>query len=340
VTKTFDVAVVGATTVVGELMVELLAERDFPLNGLSLLDSAEAVGKRLEFRNRQVAVKDLAGFDFSTVQLALFAVDAGLAARFAPEAAAAGCVVIDSSTQYRLDDQVPLVIPEVNPEALAEYARRRIIASPGSAAIQLLLALKPLHDAAGLVRLNLATYQSVSGSGRSGIKELAEQTANLLNARSLEQRVYPKQIAFNALPQVDEIQANGYSADEQQLVDEIHKILGEPQLGINPTTVRIPVFFGDSQAVHLETRDKLSAEQARRLLQQAPGVKVLQSRAVDGYPTAVSEAVNSDAVYVGRIREDQSHPRGLDLWIVADNIRKGAALNGVQIAEILVKDYL
>ena len=285
-------------------------------------------------------VKELAGFDFSQVQLALFCAGEAVAAEYVPRATAAGCVVIDSSARFRDDPAVPLVIPEVNPQAIAGYTARNLVASPDATTVQLLVALKSLYDTVGIERLNIATYQAVSGSGKAGVKELAGQTANLLNARPLENRIYDRQIAFNALARVEPLEDNGYTRAEMNLVRESRKILADESLPINPTAVRVPVFYGHGMAVHLETRDKLGATQARALLQQAPGITVMDEMRDDGYPSAVTDAANDNAVLVGRIREDISHPRGLDLWIVSDNARKGGALNSVQIAEILVKDYL
>ncbi len=338
--KRFDVAVVGATGAVGEAMLEILAERDFPVGTLYPLASSRSAGKKIRFKGKDLTVGDLAGFDFSRVQIALFSAGASVSKEHAPRAAAAGCVVIDNTSQFRYDDDIPLVVPEVNPEKVAGYRSRGIIANPNCSTIQMVVALKPIHDAVGIERINVATYQAVSGTGKEAIEELAQQTALLLNGKPVEPRVYPKQIAFNALPHIDVFLDNGYTKEEMKMVWETRKILGDESIQVNPTCVRIAVFYGHSEAVHIETRGKITAEQARALLEKAPGVQVMDERAPGGYPTAVTEAAHHDAVFVGRIREDISHPRGLDLWIVADNVRKGAALNSVQIAEILVKDYL
>ncbi len=338
--KRFDVAVVGATGAVGEAMLEILAERQFPVGELYALASARSAGKRVRFGGREVVVQDLAGFDFSKVQIGLFSAGAAVSKEYAPKAAAAGCVVIDNTSQFRYEDDIPLVVPEVNPAKVADYRNRGIIANPNCSTIQMVVALKPIHDAVGIERINVATYQAVSGTGKDAIEELAQQTALLLNGKPIEPRVYPKQIAFNALPHIDVFLDNGYTKEEMKMVWETRKILGDESIQVNPTCVRIPVFYGHSEAVHIETREKIGAEEARALLEKAPGVKVLDRREPGGYPTAVPEAAHHDEVFVGRIREDISHPRGLDLWIVADNVRKGAALNSVQIAEILVKDYL
>jgi aspartate-semialdehyde dehydrogenase len=339
-TRKFDVAVVGATGAVGETMLEILAERKFPVNNVYPLASARSAGKKVAFGNRQLTVQELDSFDFSKVQIGLFSAGASVSAEYAPKAAAAGCVVIDNTSQYRYDDDIPLVVPEVNPGAIKDYTNRGIIANPNCSTIQMLVALKPLHDAAGIERINVCTYQAVSGTGKEAIEELATQTAQLLNAKEAVCEVYPKQIAFNVLPHIDVFQDNGYTKEEMKMVWETRKIMGDDSIQVNPTAVRVPVFYGHSEAVHLETREKLTADQARDLLASSPGIVVLDERVDGGYPTAVTEGANHDPVYVGRIREDISHPRGLDLWVVADNVRKGAALNSIQIAEVLVKDYL
>jgi aspartate-semialdehyde dehydrogenase len=339
-TRKFDVAVVGATGAVGEAMLEILAERNFPVNNVYPLASARSAGKKVAFGNKQLTVQELDSFDFSKVQIGLFSAGASVSAEYAPKAAAAGCVVIDNTSQYRYDDDIPLVVPEVNPGAIRDYTNRGIIANPNCSTIQMLVALKPLHDAAGIERVNVCTYQAVSGTGKEAIEELATQTAQLLNAKEAVCEVYPKQIAFNVLPHIDVFQDNGYTKEEMKMVWETRKIMGDDSIQVNPTAVRVPVFYGHSEAVHIETREKLTADQARDLLASSPGIVVLDEHADGGYPTAVTEGANHDPVYVGRIREDISHPRGLDLWVVADNVRKGAALNSIQIAEVLVKEYL
>ena len=338
--RKFDVAVVGATGAVGETMLEILAERDFPLNDVYPLASERSAGKKIKFGGKYLTVQDLGTFDFSRVQIGLFSAGASISEKYAPIAAKTGCVVIDNTSQYRYDDEIPLVVPEVNPHAIAGYKRHGIIANPNCSTIQMLVALKPLHDAAGIERINVCTYQAVSGTGKEAIAELASQTAELLNGRSAEAKVYPRQIAFNVLPHIDVFQDNGYTKEEMKMVWETRKIMEDESIQVNPTAVRVPVFYGHSEALHIETREKLDAVQARVLLENSPGIVVLDERKDGGYPTAVSEGANHDPVYVGRIREDISHPRGLDLWVVADNVRKGAALNSIQIAEILVKEYL
>ncbi|MCR9104823.1 MAG: aspartate-semialdehyde dehydrogenase [Gammaproteobacteria bacterium] len=338
--REYDVAVVGATGAVGKAMIEILEQRNFPVRTLYPLASSRSAGKAIRFHGKSVLVGELAEFDFSKVQIGLFSAGGSVSAEFAPKAAAAGCVVIDNTSHFRRDDDIPLVIPEVNPEALAGYTARNIIANPNCSTIQMLVALKPIYDAVGIERINVATYQAVSGTGQEAIEELAGQTARLLNGKDPECQVYPKQIAFNALPHIDTFQENGYTREEMKMVWETRKIFADESIQVNPTCVRIPVFFGHSEAVHIETVDELSAEQARALLASAPGVTVIDERADGGYPTAVSDAAGHDPVFVGRIRQDISHPRGLNMWVVADNVRKGAALNSVQIAESLVSTYL
>ena len=338
--KTFDVAVVGATGAVGETMLSILAERKFPVGEVYALASSRSAGKRVEFGSKLLTVQDLADFDFSKVQIGLFSAGASISEVYAPKAAAAGCVVVDNTSRFRYDDDIPLVVPEVNPHAIADYRTRGIIANPNCSTIQMLVALKPIRDAVGIERINVATYQAVSGTGKEAIEELVSQTAHLLNAKPIKTEVYPKQIAFNVLPQIDVFLDNGYTKEEMKMVWETRKIFEDDAIQVNPTAVRVPVFYGHSEAVHIETGEKITAEKARELLSAADGVVVLDDRNDGGYPTAVTEGANNDPVYVGRIREDISHEKGLDLWVVADNVRKGAALNSVQIAEILIKEYL
>jgi aspartate-semialdehyde dehydrogenase len=338
--KTYNVAVLGATGAVGETMLSILAERNFPVGEVYALASGRSAGKQVEFKGGYLTVQDVEGFDFSKVQIGLFSAGASVSETYAPKAAAAGCVVIDNTSQFRYDADIPLVVPEVNPEAIALYKNRGIIANPNCSTIQMLVALKPIHDAVGIERINVCTYQAVSGTGKEAIEELAAQTASLLNGKPIKPDVYPKQIAFNVLPHIDVFLDNGYTKEEMKMVWETRKIMGDESIQVNPTTVRVPVFYGHSEAVHIETREKITAERALELLRQAPGVEIIDERKPGGYPTAVTEAAGKDPVYVGRVREDISHPRGLDLWVVADNVRKGAALNSVQIAEVLVKAYI
>ena len=319
----YDVAVVGATGAVGEAMISILEERNFPVRKLYLLASARSAGKSIMFHGKSVRVTDLAEFDFSQVQIGLFSAGASISEKFAPIAAAAGCVVIDNTSQFRRDEDVPLIVPEVNIEALAGYGARNIIANPNCSTIQMLVALKPIYDAVGIERINVATYQAVSGTGKEAIEELAGQTASLLNGQEVVREVYPKQIAFNVLPQIDTFQENGYTREEMKMVWETRRIFDDSAIQVNPTCVRVPVFFGHSEAVHIETVDKITAQQARLLLEKAPGIIVMDDRVDGSYPTAVTESAGTDGVFVSRIREDISHPKGLDMWIVADNVRKG-----------------
>ena len=338
--KTYDVAVVGATGAVGETMLSILAERKFPVGKVYALASERSAGKKVEFGDTMLTVENLADFDFSKVQIGLFSAGGSISAEFAPKAAAAGCVVIDNTSEFRYVDDIPLVVPEVNPHAIENYKTKGIIANPNCSTIQMLVALKPIQDAVGIARINVCTYQAVSGTGKNAIEELAGQTARLLNGKPVECNVYPKQIAFNVLPQIDVFQENGYTKEEMKMVWETNKIMEDDSIKVNPTAVRVPVFYGHSEAVHIETRKKISAKQCRELLEKASGVEVMDEHKDGGYPTAVTEGATNNPTYVGRIREDISHEMGIDMWVVSDNVRKGAALNSVQIAEILIKDYL
>ena len=338
--KTYNVAVVGATGAVGEVMLSILAERNFPVGTVYALASERSVGKRVTFGDKTLIVENLADFDFTKVQIGLFSPGGAISKIYAPIAAKAGCVVIDNTAEFRYQDDIPLVVPEVNPHAIADYTNRGIIANPNCSTIQMLVALKPIHDAVKITRINVATYQAVSGTGNPAIEELATQTTALLNTKEITTKIYPKQIAFNVLPQIDVFLDNGYTKEEMKMVWETRKIFEDDDIVVNPTAVRVPVFYGHSEAVHIETREKISVEYAKELLNATTGVVVLDERKEGGYPTAVTEAVNTDPVYVGRIREDISHHSGLNMWIVADNIRKGAALNSIQIAEVLIQDYL
>jgi aspartate-semialdehyde dehydrogenase len=338
--KVYNVAVVGATGAVGEAMLSILEERRFPVGEVYALASSNSAGKRIPFKGGSLKVEDLATFDFSKVQIGLFSPGASVSEVYAPKAAAAGCIVIDNTSQFRYDDEIPLVVPEVNPEKIADYKNHGIIANPNCSTIQMLVALKPIYDAVGIARINVCTYQAVSGTGKEAIEELGKQTANLLNMQPVTPVVYPKQIAFNVLPQIDVFLDNGYTKEEMKMVWETQKILGDASVLVNATAVRVPVFYGHSEAVHIETRTKISAGAVRALLEKAPGVTVMDERINGGYPTAVTESSGHDNVFVGRIREDISHPQGIDLWVVGDNVRKGAALNSVQIAEVLVTRYI
>ncbi|MDB4048625.1 aspartate-semialdehyde dehydrogenase [Luminiphilus sp.] len=338
--KPINIAVVGATGAVGEAMIDILESRQFPVDTLYPLASPRSAGKSLQFRGKRHTVQDLSAFDFSKADIALFSAGGDVSATFAPVAAEAGCIVIDNTSHFRREQDIPLVIPEVNPEAIADYRQRGIIANPNCSTIQMLVALKPIYDAVGIERINVATYQAVSGTGKEAIEELAGQTARLLNGKAATASVYPKQIAFNVMPHIDTFQDNGYTREEMKMVWETQKILSDEAIAVNPTCVRVPVFFGHAEALHIETRDALSAEEATALLSAAEGVVVIDSHEDGGYPTPVTDAAGTDPVFVGRIRQDISHPKGLNLWVVADNVRKGAALNSVQIAELLVSEYL
>jgi aspartate-semialdehyde dehydrogenase len=336
----YSVAILGATGLVGEAMLTILEQRKFPVSELFLLASERSAGSKLRFRDREHTVEDVSDFDFSKAQIGLFSAGASVSEIYAPKASDAGCVVIDNTSRFRMEDDVPLVVPEVNPDAVGGFRSRNIIANPNCSTIQMVVALGPIHRAVGVERVNVATYQAVSGAGRGLVEDLARQTSLLLGGKPLGEMTTPKQIAFNLIPQIDVWEENRYSREEMKMVWETRKILDEPGMLINPTAVRVPVFFGHSEAIHAETRDKISAQGAAEILRAAPGITVLDQSDSGGYPTPVTEAAGNDPVFVGRIREDISHPRGLDMWVVADNVRKGAALNSVQIAELLVKSYL
>ena len=338
--REFDIAVVGATGVVGEAMLAILAERKFPVGTVYALASEKSIGKTVDFGRRELPVDDLAQFDFSRVKIGLFSAGASVSAEYAPQAVAAGCTVIDNTSNFRGDDDIPLVVPEVNADKIIEYKKRGIIANPNCSTIQLVVALKPIYDAVGIKRITVSTYQAVSGAGRVAVEELVRQTSMMLNGQPLDIEGDAKQIAFNAVPHIDVFEDNRYTREEMKIVWETRKIFDYDKILINPTAVRIPAFYGHSEAVSIETSDKISAEKVCDLLRNAPGVCLLDGVETGAYPTAVTDSSGTDPVYVGRVREDISHPRGINLWVVADNIRKGAALNSVQIAEILAKNYL
>jgi aspartate-semialdehyde dehydrogenase len=338
--RSWNVAVVGATGLVGSTMLSILEQRNFPVGEIYPLASARSVGKTVKFRGREVAVQDLETFDFAQARIGLFSAGASVSKTHAVRAGKAGCVVVDNTSQFRNQDDIPLVITEVNPHAIAGYRKHNIIANPNCSTMQMLVALKPLHDAAQIERINVATYQSVSGGGQKAMDELTAQGLALSRGEPVTTRVIAKQIAYNCVPQIDVFLDNGYTKEEMKMFWETQKILEDSSIRVNATAVRVPVFVGHSEAVHIETRRKLSALEAREILSRAPGVVVVDERLPGGYPTQVTEGAGTDPVYVGRIRDDISHERGLNLWIVSDNVRKGAALNSVQIAEILVKDYL
>ncbi|MES2141496.1 MAG: aspartate-semialdehyde dehydrogenase [Pseudomonadota bacterium] len=339
--KKFKLAIVGVTGLVGQALLAILEKRNFPVSKLYPLASERSDGEPITFNKQTLFVEDLAKFDFKEVDIAFFTAGASISAKYVPNATAQGCVVIDNTSQFRYDDDIPLLIPEVNLQALKSYKKRNIIANPNCSTIQMLVALKPIYDAVGISRINVVTYQSVSGAGRKAVKELIDQSGRLLNGLAIKKpTAFATQMAFNVIPQIDDFQKNGYTREEMKMVWETQKIFSDKAIQVNPTAVRVPVFHSHSEAVHIETKEKISASQARELLKKAPGVTVIDKNIKNGYPMPVMQNAQDDNVMVGRIREDISHPLGLDLWIVADNIRKGAALNAVQIAECLIKDYL
>tara|TARA_R110000868_G_scaffold410505_4_gene698782 strand:+ start:11630 stop:12631 length:1002 start_codon:yes stop_codon:yes gene_type:complete len=330
--KKLNIAVVGATGAVGETILQILEQRDFPFDNLYPLASSRSAGKTVTVKGQDYVIEDLAEFDFAKADMALFSAGGSISAEYAPKAAAKKCLVIDNTSHFRQDKDVPLVVPEVNPEDLAHYKDRYIIANPNCSTIQMLVALKPIHDAVSIERINVCTYQAVSGSGKVAIDELMQQVEDS-NAKP---NVYDKPIAFNVLPHIDVFLDNGYTKEEMKMVWETQKMLHDDNIKVNPTAVRVPVTHGHSEAIHIETKTKITKQQAEDLLRNAPGVQLM----TDDYPTALTDAAGQDAVFVGRIREDISHPNGLNLWVVADNIRKGAALNAVQIAEIMHEKFL
>jgi aspartate-semialdehyde dehydrogenase len=336
--KLWSVAVVGATGAVGNQMIECLEERNFPVGKIKYLASARSAGQVLEYKGKPVMVEELNHSSFEGVEIALFSAGGSRSEEFCPCAAQAGAVCIDNSSAWRMDPDVPLVVPEVNPHTIAEYSKKGIIANPNCSTIQMVVALKPLHDYARIKRIVVSTYQAVSGTGKKAIEELRIQTGELLNGRPAVSKVYPHRIAFNCLPHIDSFGPNGYTKEEMKMVNETRKIM-EADIGITATTVRVPVFYGHSEAVNIETEKKITVEKAWELLKSAPGVRLVDDVANKVYPMPL-EAAGQDLTYVGRIREDESIANGLNLWVVADNIRKGAATNAVQIAEILIKKYL
>jgi aspartate-semialdehyde dehydrogenase len=335
----YNVAILGATGLVGQHLIEILEQRDFPVERLIPLASSRSAGGFVTFKGKKIEVLDADKFDWSEAQIGLFSAGGSVSAKYAPVAAEAGCIVIDNTSHYRYEADIPLVVPEVNPQAIADYRNRNIIANPNCSTIQMLVALKPIHDAVGISRINVCTYQSVSGAGQQGIEALAKETAQLLNGRPVEgDGKFSRQIAFNVIPQIDVFMDNGYTKEEMKMHWETQKIMGDDSISVNATAVRVPAFYGHAEAVHLETRHPISVEQVKALLANAPGVVLLEDNA--DFPTQVSHAQGQDDVFVGRIRQDISHENGINLWVVADNVRKGAATNSIQIAEHLIRDYL
>lgn len=337
--KEFNVAVVGATGAVGNEMVKILEERNFPVKNLKLLASERSIGKSLEFKGEDIPVDVLNENSFKDVEIALFSAGGSVSLKYAPIAAESGAVVIDNTSAFRMEPDVPLVVPEVNAHAIKDYKKRNIIANPNCSTIQMVVVLKPLHDYAKIKRVVVSTYQSVSGTGKKAIFELEEQVRALFMNKKIEKKVYPHQIAFNCLPHIDVFLENGYTKEEMKMVNETKKIMEDDSIKVTATTVRVPVFYGHSESVNVEFERDISPEKARSLLRKAPGVKVVDNPKKNQYPLAIN-AAGKDEVFVGRIRRDDTVPYGLNMWIVADNIRKGAALNAVQIAEILIRDYL
>ncbi len=335
----YNVAVAGATGAVGNEMVSILEERDFPVHQLKLLASTRGAGTKMEFKGKSYTVEVLNENSFAGVDIGLFSPGGSVSQKFAPIAGQAGCVVIDNTSAFRMDPDVPLVVPEVNSHAVARYKKKNIIANPNCSTIQMVVALKPIHDAAKIKRIVVSTYQAVSGTGKRAIRELESQVLAIYNNQEVKKEVYPHQIAFNCLPHIDVFFDNGYTKEEMKMVNETKKIMEDDSIRVTATTVRVPVFYGHSEAVNIETEKKITADEVRKILSKAPGVRVVDNPKFAEYPLAI-DAAGKDETLVGRIREDESIPNGINLWVVADNIRKGAALNAVQIAEILIQKYL
>jgi len=335
--RTFDIAIVGATGAVGDVLLDLLAERRFPVGRIVVLASARSAGAEVRFGKRSLKVADLAGFDFAGIDFAFFSAGGAVSAEHAPRAAAAGTTIIDNTSHFRMHGDIPLVVPEVNAGVLEGWHRRSptggIIANPNCSTIQMLLAVAPIHRRWGVRRINVATYQAVSGAGRRAVEELGRQTADKLNFRKARPEVFAQPIAFNVLPRIDKADESGYTREELKMHHETRKILGDDRIMVNATAVRVPVFYGHSEAVHLETDQPFELDEVRAVLAAADGVRLFDDT-LD--PTPLEHGSGRDETCVGRLRRDLSHPHGLDLWVVADNLRKGAALNAVQIAERLV----
>ncbi len=334
----YRVCIVGATGVVGREMISVLQERDFPVKDLKLLASERTAGSTLEFNGENLKVQVLQEDSFKDMEIGLFSAGGAVSQKYAPIASEEGCVVIDNTSAFRMDPEVPLVVPEVNPHAIADYNHRGIIANPNCSTIQMVVVLKPIHDVAKIKRVVVSTYQSVSGTGKEAIRELEIQTLAIFNQQEVKSEVYPHQIAFNCLPHIDVFSENGYTKEEIKMINETKKIMEDESIGITATTVRVPVFYGHSESVNIETTKKITPDEVRHILAQAPGVIVVDDPKKNEYPLAVY-AAGKDETFVGRIRKDESIEKGINMWIVSDNIRKGAALNAVQIAEVLLKQY-
>lgn len=337
--KQYNVAVAGATGAVGNEMVKVLEERNFPVKNLTLLASSRSVGKTMSFHGQDVNVEELKEDSFKDIDIGLFSPGGSVSLKFAPIAAASGCVVIDNTSAFRMEPDVPLVVPEVNEHAIALHTKRGIIANPNCSTIQMVVALKPLHDAAKIKRVVVSTYQAVSGTGQKAIRELEDQVLAIYNMKPIEKKVYPHQIAFNVLPHIDSFLDSGYTKEEMKMVNETKKIMEDDSIAVTATTVRVPVFYSHSESVNIEFEREMTPDMARKLLKKAPGVKLVDNPSKNLYPLAL-EAAGKDDTYVGRIRADETVKYGLNMWVVSDNIRKGAALNAVQIAESLIKKYL
>ncbi len=337
--KKVNVAVAGATGAVGNQMIACLEERDFPLNSIRFLASHRSVGRKLRFKGDEIAVEELKADSFKGVDIAIFSAGGGTSEKFAPLAAADGCVVVDNSSAWRMDPDVPLIVPEVNPHAIEGYKKKGIIANPNCSTIQMVVALHPIQKAAGIRRIVVSTYQAVSGTGKKAIDELFDQTRSMLNFLDYEERVYPHRIAFNCLPHIDVFLDSGYTKEEMKMVNETRKIFGDDTIGVTATTVRVPVFYSHSESINIETRSPVSADEVRKMLESSPGIKVMDDPKNNVYPLA-TDGAGRDETFVGRIRDDESIENGINMWVVADNIRKGAATNAVQIAELLAEKYL
>jgi len=334
-----NIAVAGATGAVGNQMISCLEERDFPVKSIKFLASKRSVGRHLRFKGDLVAVQELTKDSFKGMDIALFSAGGAASKKYAPFAAKDGCIVVDNSSMWRMDPKVPLVVPEVNPHAIADYTKKGIIANPNCSTIQMVLPLNPIHKNYKIKRIVVSTYQAVSGTGKKAIDELFDQTRSMINFLDYEKKIYPHRIAFNCIPHIDNFLDNGYTKEEVKMVNETRKILEDNHIGVTATTVRVPVYFGHSESVNIETKKKISATEVRSLLEKESGIKVLDKPKKNIYPLAI-DAAGKDLTFVGRIRDDESVKNGINMWIVADNIRKGAATNAVQIAEILAKDYL
>lgn len=337
--KKYNIAVAGATGMVGQEFLKILEQRNFPIDKIKLLASERSAGTYLKFKGKEEKVHLLSKETFEGIDIGLFSPGASVSKVYAPVAAKAGCVVIDNTSEFRMDIDIPLVVPEVNPKAIAQYKKRNIIANPNCSTIQMVVALKPIHDAAKIKRIVVSTYQAVSGAGKEAVDELSEQVQAIFNMKPVEKNVFPHQIAFNCIPQIDAFLDNGYTKEEMKMVNETKKIMEDDSIRVTATTVRVPVFNSHSESVNIETEKKITAKEVKKLLSKAEGVKVLDDPQNKVYPMPV-DASECDEVFVGRIREDDTVPNGINMWIVSDNIRKGAALNAVQIAEVLIREYL